>query len=183
MYKNKIFSKSLFFFFLFFIYTNYSFAIGKLYSLQELCIKSDHIIKAKVISIESFYHGGNKKIFSSIKFKVDEIFKGDYRRNEIFEIIQYGGTLDGKTSFAVGSESFKVGQTSIIFLKEYISDEFGRNYGVWSKKQGKFNITDNKVTREIDFPLELYPGGQLLPITKTSAMSESIFISKINIYK
>ena len=167
------------------ILTSSSYAsVIRYLSLEELCMNSTDVVEVKVLSTKSFYYGDkNPRMYTSIRLRVLKTYLGNCKENEIIEIIQYGGTINDKTIFQVDGPIFKVDQTSFLFLKEFVSEIWGRNYRVYGMAEGKFNIKEDKIYRDnIDGPLKQHKNGVFYSISRTTPMEKSIFINEIKKY-
>ena len=110
-------------------------------SLQELCSLSSDIVIAKPISSTTFQSENKKHIYTNIKFGVIDKIKGRFTKHDEFEMLVYGGKLNGITQFVVDAPSYKIGEESLLFLKENISRESIRIFfTVTGGIQGKYNI-------------------------------------------
>ena len=146
------------------------------FTLEELCEESTDIVRGTILSVKSFHPDGDtSKIFSSVWVTVDEYMQGSLETGTTFEMIVCGGTMGKYTTRIVDGPNFIVGQQSIMFLKEYTSDYFGRNYSVYGLSQGKFNVTDKTVTRESLAPLQREKNGEYLPVSVDTSMDVDKF--------
>ena len=155
--------------------------------LKELCQKSDKIISARVISINSHYEENRKRIISTIELQVVQVFKGNHRSFEIFTLDVLGGTLDGITTTVVGAPIYKIGQHTILFLKTTTLKNGKTNNIVTGQSQGKFNIyydqisKDENITREddVDIPLKVEKNSSDLIIQMKKTKKYQEFIKEI----
>jgi hypothetical protein len=153
------------------------------FTLKDLCMKSDHIIVAQVVSMKSYWNPDQRRIFTEIQLEVNDNIKGQFQKQDQLKLTVYGGTVNGITTIVVGAPRFTVGERSVLFLSERHSVKFGRNFIVVGLSQGKFNIFidketgEDKVMREqIEFPLQLEKEGLSLPLTNTQAITLRDFV-------
>lgn len=119
-------------------------------SLEEMCMQSDEIVEAKVVSINSYRDPemGNH-VFTDIEIEIADNSKGKLKKNSKHIIKMFGGTVDGKTTMIVGSPYFVIGEETMLFLKTRKSKNISkRKYSVIGLSQGKFDIVKDKKTGE-----------------------------------
>lgn len=117
-------------------------------SLQELCSLSSDILITKPISYTTFQSENKKHIYTNIKFEVIDKVKGRFAKHDKFEMLVYGGTLNGITQFVVDAPSYKIGEESLLFLKENRSKQSIRIFfTVTGGVQGKYDIYIDKNSR------------------------------------
>lgn len=130
--------------------------------------------------MDCFYLGND--IYTSIKIKTNERLKGSLVENQTFEIVKYGGELDGMRVYTVDDASFSKGEKVLLFLEEKLSETIGLNFVVNAMSQGKFEIEDNYITRSSSVPLMTEKNGQLLHTQKDSGESKDVLINLIKDY-
>ena len=115
------------------------------FSLQELCNESTDILIAKPISYTTFQSDNKNHIYTNIKFKVIETIKGRFITDDNFEMLVYGGKLNGITKFVVDAPSYTIGEESILFLRENrVKETLRIFFTVAGGIQGKYNIYVDK---------------------------------------
>jgi len=151
------------------------------FTLENLCRKSNTIVIAEVASIRSFHQNESREqIFTSIIFNVEEKVKGDFKKKDSFEMVVYGGSMDGFTTTILGMPSFEVGEKTLLFLHEYIHDDFGRNFILCGLSQGKFNIEKEDIYRTDNIPLQLNADSHFVTVSKDNPMNISRFLETVN---
>ncbi|MBT4484072.1 MAG: hypothetical protein HOC71_10400 [Candidatus Latescibacteria bacterium] len=153
-------------------------------SIEYLCSNSTSIIVAKVISLDSFYMNDTnaEDIYTSIKFEVMNSFKGDLKKDNIFEMVRCGGTIGEITRGQFGAPVFKKNQKVILFVKEYVSKIIGRNYSILGLSEGKFNLVDETVFRDYNIPLKNESKKELYNVTKKNPINKNNFYNLIRSY-
>lgn len=151
-------------------------------TFEDLCKKSTIIVDATVVSVRCFYsEEKDPKICTSITFKVNESFKGDKKEMQTFEIIRYGGTIGEISYIQLYAPSYTVGDNVLLFLDEFISETFGRNYGVLGLSEGKFTITNGMVYRDYPIPLKFSNENKEIIATKSNPIIKTEFVNKIKL--
>ncbi len=111
-------------------------------TFSELMQKSDLIIKAKIISLESRWGNDNrgKHIYTFTNFKIEKVLKGFYDKDQLTMEIA-GGTVGDMTEYVSNSIIVKENQEMILFLSSQI---------IYSNASinKKFNVIENKVFLE-----------------------------------
>jgi len=148
------------------------------YCLEDLCDKSDTIITATVASINCFKH--DEKIYTSIKFQTDENIKGDLNQTSTFEMTKYGGTIGNTTVAQAYAPKYTIGEEVMLFMKEYTSKKFGRNFSIIGLSEGKFTIKDGKIYRSCDVPLRVKSTFRLYDISnKQKSIDKNEIIDQV----
>jgi len=160
-----------------------AFSGEKHYTFTELIIKSDLIVRGKVISLKS-YKKEKGRIYSDIVFRVTKTYKGQKIDNEEITFTFMGGTVDGITTFIIEYPQFIKNQESILFLNRY-SIEYNKQqkYVIAGLSQGKFNIyQDNKnnfIVRRDQFAgynIEIVKEGKGMLLNNSNHVSLNDFI-------
>lgn len=150
-------------------------------SLEDLSLNSSDIVVGTVESINSFNINNNiKKVYTTVKVRVESPVKGSSQKNGVIDVIFYGGTKNGRTTTVLGSPKYSVGEEVILFLNERMSKEFGHFYTVYSSNQGKFSVIDEYVSRDSDFPLFNRKNGYQIMASNRSTLLKSSLIQEIN---
>ena len=132
-------------------------------TLEDLCMKSSDIIITHVKSMNSYCNSEKTRMYTDIYLEVEDTIKGQCQKQSNIKLTLYGGTVDGITTYVVGSPQFKVGEQTLLFLSERQSEKTGKKYfSIVGFNQGKFNLVtdsktkENKVIRDQkEFPLKL----------------------------
>ena len=170
-------------FFIINILPGVSFSDEKILSLQELSVKSTDIITGKVESKKCFYYNNDeRRIYTSVRIRVEDTIKGSLKASDTVEILFYGGTLNGICTTVLGMPTYEVGEEILLFLRETSTEPFGRRYVVRGRSQGKFNILDGKVTRESPYPLMTQEEGEIMPITIFNSIALDVIKQMVRAY-
>lgn len=183
MKKIKIIQAVLIIIFLTLITSNAYSVIFPKYCLEDLCKRSSNVVRATVSSITYFKE--DNKIFTSIYFQTVEPIKGDLEKSGRFEIIRYGGTIDSTTVSQAFAPTFHIGEEVLLFLNEFISKQFGRNYSIQGLSEGKFTIKNDEIYRNCEVPLKVKSTLSFYDISSSQkAIQKDIILNQVrNIIK
>lgn len=152
-------------------------------TLQDLTQNSQHIVVAEVVNIDrSVFFKNNVHVYTSVRVKILQVFKGGLQKETVIELIMYGGILKDKEVFVLEAPSFKENEKVLLFLEERISKQFGTNYIVTGMNQGKFSFKDSLIYRDSDYSLLSEKGGITLLTTENKTVSFSNIINIIDKY-
>ena len=156
-----------------------------MYTLEELCQKSTDIIQAEVLSVSPYWNSEKTRIYSDVRIKIIQNFKGNLKNGDDAVIRMIGGTVDDITMFIAGHPGFSVKEQAILFLRESRTRN-KNNYVLYALGQGKFKIfKDNKTNKEkvlrqrILRPFKVSKNGFVLNITKDNSISLTELIGYI----
>jgi hypothetical protein len=112
--------------------------------VEDLTRLSSDIFHGEVISTETYWNAEQTRIYTRVRVRIDESFKGITRRSEIITVTQLGGEKDGvKVDFS-GRPEFRAGESIVLFTSRRKSND----YIVVGLKQGKMNVAGGKVKRD-----------------------------------
>jgi hypothetical protein len=101
---------------------------------QQLGQDSEIVVRAKVLSTQSYWNGKHTKIFTRTDLAVDETYKGSPQGT--VELVQLGGTVGTVKVTVQGALQWKVGEEVLVFAEPC---EAG-TYQVTGLYQGKYSI-------------------------------------------
>lgn len=112
--------------------------------VEELTRLSSDIFHGQVISVTTAWNAEQTRIYTKIRLRINETFKGQTRRSEVVTITQLGGEVDGVKMDYAGRPEFAVGETAALFTIR------GRNndFIVVGLKQGKLRVEGAGVVRD-----------------------------------
>lgn len=147
-------------------------------SPRQLADESSQIVRGKVIGVKTFWNAEKTRIFTEVRVKVDETYKG----GEIPEarIIQLGGIVDNVNMHVDGALSWRANEEVLLFLETNPAGDFR----VAGFSLGKFAIERDRKTDRPFVKSPRYEGVSLVgvPEGRTPAspekMSLDTFIDK-----
>jgi len=112
--------------------------------VEELTRLSTEVFHGQVVSTRVYWDEEHTRIYTAVRVRINESFKGAAKRGEIVTITQLGGELDGLRLDYAGRPVFNVGEAVVLFAKP------GRNHEllVVGLKQGKLRVAGNEVIRD-----------------------------------
>lgn len=120
-------------------------------SIQELAREAEVVARGTVVSTESRWSSDGRRIFTVVRLRVDEAWKG--KPAEEVEIRVPGGSLDGIGQIVQGAARFQEGEEVVVFLqpagKVRLPDQ---PMNVVSMAQGKLEIRADAAGVEIAAP-------------------------------
>lgn len=115
----------------------YSQPITNDLNITSLASQSDLIIRGTVTGCTSSFKEKGR-IYSNIKFKVKDHYKGQINKGEEIDFTFLGGTVGNITMFSPEYPQFHLNEESVLFLKKNPSSK--NSYYVNELREGKFNI-------------------------------------------
>ena len=112
--------------------------------VEDLARLSSDIFHGQVISTVTYWNDQHTRIYTSVRVRIDESFKGSTRRSEIITVTQLGGERDGVKMDYSGRPEFSVGESVILFTERGKNNDFV----VIGLKQGKMRVEGSEVTRD-----------------------------------
>ena len=125
--------------------------------IEELTRNSSDIFHGQVLAAETYWNPEHTRIYTGVRIRINEAFKGAARRGEIVKVVQLGGEKDGVKMDYAGRPEFTVGESTVLFTTRNRNNELT----VVALKQGKMRVEGQTVTRD-------FSGLMLLDRTKTS---------------
>jgi hypothetical protein len=101
---------------------------------KQLADESSQIVRGKVMSVRSYWNAERTLIFTQVRVKVDETYKG--RTLPEASIVQLGGVVDHMRLTVDGALSWKPAEEVLLFLEPNPAGD----YQVAGFSQGKFAI-------------------------------------------
>lgn len=114
--------------------------------VEELARLSTDVIHGEIISTKVFWDETHTRIYTSVRVRIHETFKGTAQRGATVTVTQQGGELDGLRQDYSGRPVFTAGETVVLFTKP------GRNHDltVVGLKQGKLRVNGDEVLRDFN---------------------------------
>jgi len=116
-------------------------------TLDELTVKADSILVAKVTDI-ACYQEGEGRIYTLITLEVEQTIKGAVQEKAMIKVP--GGEVDGLGLWVEDVPEFQLGERAVVFL-----EESGGIFSVVGGFQGKFGIDKNNMVSG-DMPLSVF---------------------------
>jgi hypothetical protein len=153
--------------------------------LKKMCVESNHIVIARMISMNSYWGPNHQKIYTDITLEISDKIKGQLQKGDRIKMTLAGGTVEGITTLVMGGPRFVDGQESVLFIAEKISARSGKKYfKLYGLSHGKFDIFTDPTTNEkrvirdqVNLPLRLEERRASLPVTNRQSMSLSNFLA------
>jgi hypothetical protein len=118
--------------------------IMKFLEIEELEKLSSDIFQGEVLSAGASWNADRTQIYTNVRVRIIETFKGFTRRNEVISVMQPGGERDGIRMDYAGRPEFHAGESVALFT---VRGRAG-NFIVVGLKQGKMRIEKDQVVRD-----------------------------------
>lgn len=139
--------------------------------VEELTKLSSEVFHGQVISTSVDWNAERTRIYTTVRVRIQESFKGGLRRDQIVTVTQLGGEKDGLRMDYVGRPEFTAGESVALFTVRGKRDDFI----VVGLKQGKMRVEGSEVKRDFTGLMlvdSAAGGGALRPITpKTTRLT------------
>jgi hypothetical protein len=112
--------------------------------IEELTRLSSDIFYGQVVSTNVYWNAERTHIYTAVRVRVNETFKGSTRRDQIVTVTQPGGEKDGIRMDYVGRPEFAVGESVALFTIRGKRNDFI----VVGLKQGKMRVERGEVIRD-----------------------------------
>lgn len=135
--------------------------------IEDLTRLSSNVFHGQVISTDTHWNAERTHIYTSVRVRISESFKGSTRRDQIVTVTQPGGEKDGLRMDYIGRPEFAVGETVALFTIRGKNDDFI----VVGLKQGKMRVERGEIVRDFSgiMLVERLNGGRgLRPVTPRS---------------
>lgn len=106
-------------------------------NLDQLAHEADVVVHGRITHQSSSWNDTKNRIYTVTKIEVIEAVKGQAKTQQILQIRQIGGTVDGITQTIVGNASLTVGEEVVLFLDR---DEKKPLHYVIGMAQGKYTV-------------------------------------------
>jgi hypothetical protein len=121
-----------------------SATIMQFLEIEDLTRLSSDVFHGQVISTNTYWNAERTHIYTSIRLRVSESFKGSTRRDQIVTVAQPGGEKDGFRMDYAGRPEFAVGESVALFTIRGKNDDFI----VVGLKQGKMRVERGEIIRD-----------------------------------
>src|SRR5262245_42822343 len=142
--------------------------IMKYLEIEDLTRLSSDIFQGQVVSTDTIWNQERTRIYTLVRVRVNETFKGRTRLAQIVTVTQFGGEKDGIKMDYLGRPDFKEGESVVLFTTR----GKGNDLTVVALKQGKMNLIGNEIKRDfsgITLVDSLAQGKTLHPISMKSS--------------
>ncbi|MFN0085699.1 MAG: hypothetical protein ACKVX9_09950 [Blastocatellia bacterium] len=112
--------------------------------VEELTRLSSDILHGQVLSTSVNWNAEHTRIYTSIRVRINESFKGPLRRDQVITVTQLGGEKGGMRMDYVGRPEFAAGESVALFTVRGKRDDFI----VVGLKQGKMHVEGSEVRRD-----------------------------------
>jgi hypothetical protein len=113
-------------------------------AVGDLTRRSTDIFHGRVISTETYWNAERTHIYTRIRVRINEAFKGPLRRSETVTVTQLGGIKDGFKMDYTGRPDFSVGNSVVLFTTRGKNNDFI----IVGLKQGKMQVVGDEVIRD-----------------------------------
>ncbi len=135
--------------------------------IEDLTGLSSDVFHGQVISTDTRWNAARTHIYTSVRVRISESFKGATRRDQTITVTQPGGEKDGLRMDYAGRPEFAVGESVALFTIRGKNDDFI----VVGLKQGKMRVDRGEIVRDFSgiMLVERLSGGRnLRPVTPRS---------------
>lgn len=112
--------------------------------IEELTRLSTDVFHGQVLATETRWNAERTRIYTDVRLRINETFKGAAKRNETVTIVQLGGEKDGRRLDYAGRPEFTAGESIVLFTTRTRQN----GLTVVALKQGKLHVTGNEAVRD-----------------------------------
>ncbi len=112
--------------------------------IEDLTRLSSDVFHGRIISTDTFWNAERTHIYTSVRVRVGESFKGSTRRDQVVVVTQLGGEKDGVKMDYAGRPEFAAGEAVALFTARGKRGDFI----VVALKQGKLRVEGSEVVRD-----------------------------------
>ncbi len=112
--------------------------------IEDLTRLSSDIFHGQVISTATYWNAERTHIYTGVRVRVSESFKGSTRRDQVVTVTQPGGERDGIRMDYAGRPEFTAGESVALFTVRGRHNDFI----VVGLKQGKMRVEGREVIRD-----------------------------------
>lgn len=112
--------------------------------IEELTRNSTDVIYGQVISTETYWNPEHTRIYTGVRVRINETFKGAARRGDLVKVVQLGGEKDGARTEYSGRPEFTANESVVLFTTRTRNNDLT----VVALKQGKMQVDGQTVTRD-----------------------------------
>jgi hypothetical protein len=118
--------------------------VMELLDVGRLTLLSSDIFYGQVDSTETYWNAERTRIYTRIRVRVDETFKGPVGPSQTVTVTQLGGEIDGVRLDYSGRPDFSVGEKVVLFTTRGKNNDFI----VVGLKQGKMTVQGSEIKRD-----------------------------------
>jgi hypothetical protein len=112
--------------------------------IEELTRSSTDVFHGQILSTETYWNAEHTRIYTGVRVRINEPFKGAARRGETIKVVQLGGEKDGVKMDYAGRPEFAAGESVVLFTTRNRNSELT----VVALKQGKMRVEGPNVIRD-----------------------------------
>ena len=112
--------------------------------IEELTRLSTDVFHGQVIATETRWNPERTRIYTDVRLRINETFKGAAKRSETVTVVQLGGEKDGRRLDYAGRPEFTAGETIVLFTTRTRANDLT----VVALKQGKLQVAGNEAVRD-----------------------------------
>jgi hypothetical protein len=112
--------------------------------IEDLARLSSDAFHGQVVATDTWWNAERTHIYTSIRVRISESFKGSTRRDQTVTVTQLGGEKDGFRMDYAGRPEFTAGESVALFTVRGQRDDFI----VVALKQGKLRVEGGQVVRD-----------------------------------
>jgi len=112
--------------------------------IEELTRLSTDVFHGQVMATETRWNAERTRIYTAVRLRINETFKGAAQRQETVTVVQLGGEKDGRRLDYAGRPEFTAGESIVLFTTRTRRNELT----VVALKQGKWQVAGNEAVRD-----------------------------------
>ncbi|MGH9853858.1 MAG: hypothetical protein ACREBD_28785 [Blastocatellia bacterium] len=112
--------------------------------IEDLAKLSSDIFRGQVVSTSAYWNAERTSVYTAIRVRINETFKGSTYRDQTVTVTQPGGEKNGIRMDYAGRPEFTVGELVALFTVHGKKGDFI----IVGLKQGKMRIERNEVARD-----------------------------------
>lgn len=131
--------------------------------IEELTRLSTDVFQGQVIATETRWNAEHTRIYTDVRVRINEAFKGAIKRSETVTVVQLGGEKDGRKLDYAGRPEFTAGEAVVLFTTRTRANDLT----IVALKQGKLHVAGNEATRDftgLTLVERALSGGKLQPV-------------------
>lgn len=107
--------------------------------ISDMVTRSTWIVRGRVKSRKAFWNKARDRIYTRVKVKVSEGYKGDIKKTESISFVTLGGKIGRHVMHVRGAPTFKQNEDVVVFLERR-----GIHSMVVGMTQGKFRVQEKR---------------------------------------
>ncbi|MBL8168390.1 MAG: hypothetical protein JNJ50_09565 [Acidobacteria bacterium] len=112
--------------------------------IEDLTRLSSDVFHGQILSTETRWNPEHTRIYTDVRVRINEAFKGTAKSNSVVTVTQLGGEKDGVKVDYAGRPEFTTGESVVLFTTRTQSNQLT----VVALKQGKLQVKGAEVTRD-----------------------------------